>query len=164
MSSTPILPARLDWPSAIGNFLLNYGTLDHYVFGFLKDHLSPDEFARFKERRFKERVHRITQHLREEQYPAEQQAAFARLVERLDPIRELRNHIAHGHMYVRFDSETQKPTVTLFKAKDVDTGLLPDSKHVEFAELQSALTTLTGWSSASLLGSRRPRTTQPQRI
>jgi hypothetical protein len=47
-------------------------------------------------------------------------------------------------MYVRLDPATQKPIVTVFKAKDVDTGLLPDSKHVEFAELVSALTTLTG--------------------
>jgi hypothetical protein len=31
----------------------------------------------------------------------------------------------------------------VFKAKDVDTGLSPDSKHLEFAELQSALATLT---------------------
>ena len=45
MSSVPITPARLDWPSAIGHFLLNYGTLDYLVFVFLKDHLSPDEFA-----------------------------------------------------------------------------------------------------------------------
>ena len=38
--------------------------------------------------------------------------------------------------------ETQKPTVTVFKAKDLDTGLSPESKHVEFAELQAALGTL----------------------
>lgn len=144
MSSIPIVPARLDWPSAIGNLLLNYGTLDYFVFVFLKDHLLPDEFDRLKERPFKERVTRIAGHLREAHYPAEQQTAFARLVEQLEPIRELRNHIAHGHMYVRWDEETQKPRVTVSKAKDVDTGLLPNSKHVEFGELQAALTTLTG--------------------
>jgi hypothetical protein len=144
MSPVPITLARLDWPSAIGNFLLNYGTLDYFVFVFLKDHLSPDEFANVKEWHFKDRVKRIAQHLKDEKYPADQQTAFTRLVDRLKPVRELRNHIAHGHMYVRLDPETQKPTVTVFKAKDVDTGLLPGSKHVEFAELQSALATLAG--------------------
>ena len=46
-------------------------------------------------------------------------------------------------MYVRRDPETQEATVTVFKAKDLDAGLLPDSKHVGFAELESALVTLT---------------------
>lgn len=144
MSYVSIMPARLDWPCAIGHFLLNYGTLDYFVFVFLKDHLSPDEFANVNGWHFKDRVARIAQHLKDEKYPADQQTAFTRLLERLEPIRQLRNHIAHGHMYVRLDPETQKPTVTVFTAKDVDTGLLPDSKHVEFAELQSALTALPG--------------------
>jgi len=57
-------------------------------------------------------------------------------------MRELRNHIAHGHMYLRIDPETQKPTVTLLKAKDVDTGYLLGVNHVQFAELQSSLEAL----------------------
>ena len=129
--------------SAIGNFLLNYGTLDYFVFVYLKDHLSPSEFAAVKEWHFKDRVMKIAQHLKDAGYPAEQQLAFARLLERLEPIRELRNHIAHGHMYFRLDAETLMPTVTLFKAKDLDTGFLPDSNHVEFDELLAALKTLT---------------------
>jgi hypothetical protein len=46
-------------------------------------------------------------------------------------------------MYVRFDEQTQQPTVTIFTAKDVDTGFLPDARHVEFAELLSALEALS---------------------
>ncbi|MEY4918395.1 MAG: hypothetical protein RL616_2308 [Verrucomicrobiota bacterium] len=137
------MPARLDWPSAIGNFLLNFGTLDYLVFVFLKDHLSSDEFAIVREWHFKDRVTRMGEQLKAANYPADQQATFARLVERLNPIRELRNHIAHGHFYLRFDPETQKPIVSVFKAKDLDTGFLPDSKHLEFTELQAALSTLT---------------------
>ena len=143
-SSIPILPARLDWPSAIGNFLLNCGMLEYLLNVFLKDHLSPDVFKRVKEWHFNDRVERIAQFLKVQEYPPEQQTAFARLRDRLEPIRRLRNHIAHGHMYLRLDAETRKPIVTLFKAKDLDTGLLPDSEHVEFAELQAALATLTG--------------------
>ena len=142
MSSVPIISDRLDWSSAIGLFLINYGTLDHFVFVFLKDHLATEEFANVKEWHFKDRVARIAQHLEDSKYPAEQQTAFARLRKRLEPVRELRNHIKHGHMYVRLDAQTQKPTVTVFKAKDLDTGLSPDSKHVEFPELQAALGTL----------------------
>lgn len=143
MSTVPILPERLDWSSAIGNFLLNYGTLDYFVFCFLKDHLAEEEFAKVKEWHLKNRLERIAQHMQEAKFSEDQQKEFAQLVQRLDPIRELRNHIAHGHMYVRIDEETHKPTVTVFRAKDLDTGFLPDAKHLEFAELLAALKTLT---------------------
>ena len=49
MNPTPIMPERLDWSSAIGLFLINFGTLDYFVFVFLKDHLPPEEFARVKD-------------------------------------------------------------------------------------------------------------------
>ena len=142
MSTVPIVPARLDWPSTIGSFLLNFGTLDYFAFCFLKDHLPPDEFAKLKEWHFKDRLERIIQYMQEAKFPAEQQKDFTQLVARLKPIRELRNHIAHGHMYVRIDEETRRPTVTLFRAKDLDTGSMPDAKHVEFPELVAALQTL----------------------
>ena len=143
MNPVPIVSARLDWPSAVGNFLLNYGTLDFLVFCFLKDHLPPEEFAKVKDWHFKDRLGRIAQHLQEAKCPAEQQNEFAQLFRRLEPIRELRNHIAHGHMYFRIDEETRQPTVTVFRAKDLDTGWTPDAKHVEFPELLAALKTLT---------------------
>lgn len=46
-------------------------------------------------------------------------------------------------MYTRLDPTTCAPTVTVFRAKDVDTGWSPDSRHVEFAELQAGLKTLS---------------------
>src|SRR5205085_9794035 len=98
MNLVPIVPARLDWPSTIGNFLLNFGTLDFLVFCFLKDHLSVEEFAKVKGWHFKDRLDRITQHMQEAKNPVEQQQEFAQLVTRLMPLRELRNHIAHGHL------------------------------------------------------------------
>jgi hypothetical protein len=32
MKQPPILTNFLDWPPAIGNFLLNFGTLEYFVF------------------------------------------------------------------------------------------------------------------------------------
>lgn len=142
MNPAPILPARLDWPSAIGNFMINWGTLELFVFCFLKDHLPPEEFAKVKEWHFKDRLSRMGGHMHEEKFSAEQQKKFTQLVARLEPIRELRNHIAHGHMYARLDEKTREWVVTLFKAKDLDTGSMPDAKHVEFPELLAALKTL----------------------
>lgn len=137
-----IMPARLDWPSAIGNLLLNYGTLDFLVFCFLKDHLSAEEFAKVRDWHFKDRLGRIAQHLQEAKCPVEQQNQFAELVRQLEPIRELRNHIAHGHMYLRIDEETRQLTATVFQAKDLGLGWTPDANHVEFPELLADLNTL----------------------
>jgi hypothetical protein len=138
-----ILPARLDWPSAIGNFLLNFGTLEYFVFVFLKDSLTPEEFAKVKEWHFKDRLNRIARLLVEGRYPTAKHDEFTQLVERIEQLRELRNHIAHGHMLLRVDPDTTTPTVTLFKAKDLDREALPDSKHLNFDELRTSLTMLT---------------------
>jgi len=142
MNPVPITPAHLNWPSTIGNLLLNYGTLDFLVFCFLRDQLSPEEFAKVRDWHLKDRLRRIAQHLQEVKCPAEQQNEFAQLARRLEPIRELRNHIAHGHMYFRIDEETKQLTVTVFRAKDLDTGWTPDAKHVELPELLAGLKTL----------------------
>ena len=68
MNPVPILPDRLDWPSAIGNFLLNFGTLEYLVFVLLKDHLQPEEFDRVKEYHLKDRLNRIQQQLKQKGY------------------------------------------------------------------------------------------------
>ena len=141
MSSTPIWSDHSDWPSAIGNFILYYGILDYLVFVFLKDHLSEKDFGSVEELHFHDRVQKVAQ-LVKEGYPAEQQITVARLVERLNPVRDLRNHIAHGHLYLRFDAETKKPIVSLLRAKDLDAGALPGTKHLEFEELLGASATL----------------------
>src|SRR6266496_2994436 len=98
MNPVPIMPARLDWSSTIGLFLINFGTLDHCLFVFLEDHLSPEEFTKIKEWHLKDRLDRIAQILKKQNHSAEVLAEFARLRERLEPMRELRNHMAHGHM------------------------------------------------------------------
>lgn len=133
-----ILPARWDWPSAIGNFILNFGSLDYFVFVFLKDHLPTAEFNKVRDWHLKDRLARIARHLKEENCPAEQQAAFASIVSRLEPLRELRNQIAHGHLMVRFDEESSQPKITVFQGKDLDTALLPAAKHVTFEEILAA--------------------------
>ena len=69
MISVPIQPVRLDWPSAIGNFLLNCGMMEYLLNVFLKDHLSPDVFTRVKEWHFNDRVERIAQFLKVQEYP-----------------------------------------------------------------------------------------------
>ncbi len=141
--SIPILPTHMDWPSLIGNFMLNFGTLDHLVFAFLKDRIPPEEFEQVKKWHFKDRLSRIAKYLKDADCPQDDQEAFTEWLMCLEPVREVRNHLAHGHMYMRTDVKNQRPVVTVLKAKDLDTGLLPNSKHIQFSELLSALTSLT---------------------
>lgn len=143
MNLVPIVPSRLDWPSAIGNFLLNFGTLDYFVFCFLKDNLAEDEFTKVREWHFKDRVERVGQVLHASGAPDKKQREFKYLVERLKPIRELRNHLAHGHLLMSLEEQTLKPSVTIFQAKDLDNQRMAEAKHVEFPELLDALKELT---------------------
>ena len=46
-------------------------------------------------------------------------------------------------MFCRVDPTTGVPAVTVLKAKDLDIEYAPDTKHLEFSELQIASTTLT---------------------
>jgi hypothetical protein len=126
----------------IGSFLLSFGMLEYFVFVFLKDRLPQDEFDKVRDWHLKNRLTRIARCLKDENRTVEEQTVFTDLVERLEPLRELRNHMAHGHMNVRFDPGTKKATVTLLKAKDVDNADMPATRHLEFAELEAALGTI----------------------
>lgn len=140
--SVPILPDRLNWPSAIGNYLLNFGNLDHLVFVFLKDHLSADDFARVRDWHLKDRLNRIAKWLEEANYPAAEQATYAELIARLEPFRELRNRVAHGHIWLGIEQNTRKPKQTVFQPKDLDTAYLPEARHLEIEELIAGMTAI----------------------
>jgi hypothetical protein len=143
MSPVSILPARLDWPSAIGSLLLNFGTLEYFVSIYLNDHLNEHEYSKVKEWHLKDRLTRIARQMEKENRPAADRSAFAQLIKRIEPMRELRNHIAHGQMHFGFDAATKKPMVTLLKVQDVDNASLPETNRLEFAELENALTTMS---------------------
>jgi len=142
MSRTPTLQ-RLGWPSAIGNFLLNFGTLDYLILVFLKDNLEPSEFAQFKERHFEDRAMRLAKHLRDSDYPTERQEEFADLLIRLAPIRDLWNHIAHGHILARLDIETDTLVTSVSLPRDLDQEYSDEARHVTFGELRANLNELT---------------------
>lgn len=128
-----ILPAPNNWPSAIGNFLLNFGALDYNVFVFLKDHLSAEEFSKIRELHFKDRLLRLGQIL-ESQGKADE---FATLFADIEPIRQLRNDIAHGHLLLNA-SENGPISITLFNPKDIDLERTEGAKHLDFDRVVNA--------------------------
>jgi hypothetical protein len=138
----PILPARLDWPSAIGNFILNYGSLDWHMLVFLEKRLPPDHFAKIRNEHFQERVTRVKKLIAARPLSTKRKQAFDQFFARLESIRELRNHIAHGHLLVRITKIDKTPTLTLSLPKDVDADDTPETRHLEFEELTRGQTEL----------------------
>jgi hypothetical protein len=139
----PVVPARLDWPSAIGNFILNYGVLDWRVLVFLEARLPAGEFARIKGKHFQDRIALVKSLVASGQYSDEQRQAFGKIFIRLDPIRELRNHIAHGHILSRWQADSKTWKVSLALPQDLDVLDAPKTRHLEFADLLDASAGLT---------------------
>jgi hypothetical protein len=138
----PILPARLDWPSAIGNFLLNFGTLHYVIVDLLQKTLGAAEFERYRKQPLKEQVVRVQQHLKDRNFPAEKQHEFANLMTRLDSMRLFRNHIAHGYMTVLQEAGTEKWVVSISVPQDLDREYSGETRHVTFDELSISLNEL----------------------
>jgi len=141
-ATAPAMPARLDWPSAIGNFILNYGVLDWHVFVFLEKRMPPEQFAKIKNGHFKDRIARVETLVKNGNFSAEQKREFAKFFQRLDPVRELRNHIAHGHLQVLVTDDGKTPGVALTLPKNLDAADPLESRNLEFQELINALSEL----------------------
>lgn len=141
----PLVPTKLDWPSAIGSFLLNFGSLEYFVFAYLKDRLPVDEFAKVKDWHLKDRLKRVADYLAETRHSQQEQEQFAALAARLTPLRNMRNLIAHGQMHL-VGLEGDKPKIVMLQAKDVDRDDAPAARELEFGELERALTELAALS------------------
>ena len=138
----PVLPAQLDWPSAIGNFILNYGVLEWHVLVFLETRLTADEFARIKGGHFQDRIACVKSQVAAGPYPAAQRQAFEKFFARLGPVRKLRNHIAHGLLLSRWQEDAKTWKILLAMPKDLDALDAPATRLLEFGELTQALTEL----------------------
>ena len=141
--SAQIYPARWDWPSAIGTFLINFGMIEYLSSAYLKDNLELQEFAKLQQQPLKDRIERIQQHLYEVHRPSNKNADFDRLFKRFDSIRELRNHVAHGHFVFLMNEETQVCGISLGLPRDLDQESSPEARHVTFDELMASLSELT---------------------
>jgi hypothetical protein len=122
---------------------MNFGMLDLHVQDFLESTLSPEEFSRFRDRHFHDRIQRIKRHVTEADYPPEKQRAMAQFLARLEPARELRNHIAHGVQRIGLAEDQKALVLTLSLPRDLDGSGSSRALHLTYQELLTALTGLT---------------------
>jgi len=139
MKNVPLLPARLDWPSAIGSFLMNFGTLESMVFTYLKNNLADAEYARVRGWHLKDRLTRMREHLSTSDAKAEKLREFDEACKRFDRVRELRNHLAHGHICSALDPDTGEAYVAILKTKDAEYELHRGTERLHFEALQSGM-------------------------
>ena len=138
----PPLWSELDWASAIGLFIINFGFIDHLVLDFLESRLPSEEFTKTKELHLQDRIKLVKDLLEKSDYPPEKRERFARFFHDLDPVRELRNHIAHGHLLVRLEPDMKTIVATLSQPKDLDAAYAPETRHLGFDELKGTLVRL----------------------
>src|SRR5262245_60507139 len=114
------MPERLDWHSAIGNFMVNFGTLDLFLSDCLEQTLTSDEFAKVKYWHFHDRLEVLKKELAQRAFPKATVDDVENLLSRTEPIRELRNHIAHGTMRLGLGADKHTWDVTLSLPRDLD--------------------------------------------
>ncbi len=141
MKPVPYICGCLSWSSVIGNFITNFGMLDLHVQDFLESLLSEEQFSKLKERPFFDRVECIKQHLAEADCAVTNRSGFEQFFQRLDPLRQTRNHIAHGVLRMGGGTDDKSCIVTLSLPKELGGA---EARHFEFAELQAELSTLNG--------------------
>ena len=140
---TPPSPTLEQWSSAIGRYIINFGMLDLLVQDFLESILPSGEFTRLRDGHFQDRIKRLKDHVTRAHHPPKKEKALAQFFERLEPARQLRNHIAHGLLRMGLAGDQKTWTHTLSLPKDLDGSGAPQARHLTYQELLKAGTDLT---------------------
>lgn len=143
MNFTPTHCSCPTWASTIGLFITNFGMLELHIQDFLESLVSADDFSKLKARPFYARVDFIKQRLSEPSCNVVNKAALTQFFRRLDPLRETRNHIAHGILRVGLAPDGKTPVQTLSLPRDLDGSNPREARHLEFSDLLAELTTLS---------------------
>ena len=141
MVPMPIFSSRPSWASALGSFLLQFAMLDYLAHVYLKNNLDSAKFSKIAERHFKDRLSAVAEHICFSG-SMEMKKAFDSLRSRVEPIRNLRNHIAHGYMLLQ-ENETGSVELSISLPKDLDQEYAVAARHVTFEDLQASLKELT---------------------
>jgi hypothetical protein len=130
---------RIGWATAIGLFIINFGMLDHQILTFLEERLPQAEFTGIKNWHFKDRLKRVKDLVQSSDLSIERKRGFREFLEVIEPIRDLRNHIARGHLLWRVADDFKTSQMTLSLPKDLDAAESSGPRRLSFEELNTAL-------------------------
>jgi hypothetical protein len=120
----PIFPRQPSWASAIGLFIINFGTLELGILDFLENHVDAQLLAKLKKLHFKDRVDAALA------IPGLAMAHpdFVNVLHRTNPLREFRNHIAHCLARIECDRDGKPLKLTLtLPVLELQISIGPDS-------------------------------------
>jgi hypothetical protein len=140
LQPVPFIGREQTWASAVGQFILNFGHLEFLVFAYLEKRLPAGEFEKVREKPFHDRIARAGELFGE---TPERRAAYAVFERALTPVRQLRNHIAHGYFQVVLRPGTNEPVIGITLGKDVSASFAKETHHLTFSELLEQLSALT---------------------
>jgi hypothetical protein len=117
--------------------MINFGTLEYQFFEFLEARLAPAEFVKMRDKHFKDRLTAIRHCLISKKSSPAQLDAYDQFSTRAEKIRVLRNHIAHGYIFLKVPTKPDSPPFAMLcNPKDIYSEHLPSSTILEFADLQ----------------------------
>jgi hypothetical protein len=136
-----MLPCRWDWPSSIGSFLLQFGHLEFLVSVYLQNRLPADGFEAVRRKPFDEQVQCAG-----ELFAAtpERREAYGQFRQQLDPLRKLRNQIAHGTMHVVLRPDESVPAAGIVQTRDQSACCSRETEMVTLPKLCEQLQALSG--------------------
>jgi len=134
---------RLDWSSTIGLFVINFGMLDYLFFDYLEPRLSAQQFVKAKGGHFHDRMVMVKQLLGASSHSKAQKKRFREFFKSLDRVRDLRNHIAHGHLLLSPEKDGKTLSLTMSLPKNLDVVHEPTSRKLGLDELISIFGELT---------------------
>jgi hypothetical protein len=160
-NAIPLFDGTLTCSSAIGLFLLNFGHLEFKVLVYLQKRLPAGEFEKVRAKPFKDRVARAGELF---SHTPERCEAYAGFLRSLTPIRELRNHLAHGFLQILVRPRTTEPVIGITRAVDFDASFAAETRHLTLNDLTQQVSALgetieqfarltdhdSGWSASSL--------------
>jgi hypothetical protein len=135
------MPARLDWPSAIGNIILNFGAMDWHLTVFLEKHLPEAKFMAVKNLSFQERAKRVKSVMEKTAEFSRKRSEAKQFFARLEQIRLLRNQIAHGQLAVKMNEKCEIESVALTQSRELG-GEPGQAQPLRFNGLVKAMTEL----------------------
>lgn len=139
----PVLPQRLDWPSMIGLFILNFGVLELALSHILKLRSKPESKNAAAKKSFHEKIRCLQALVDWHPEMVQKRERWQQLVLKMDAIRDLRNHLSHGMLVHTVAEDLKGMSQVLCLTQEVSADK-PDVLKVTFQELVHQNQVLSG--------------------
>lgn len=130
----PVLPQRLDWSSIIGVFILNFGKLELALSDILMSRTKLESRNGVLKKTFHEKIRCLEKLAGQHPSMEQKREKWEALIARMDAIRDLRNHLAHGTLVHTIAEDLKSVSQSFCLIHDV-CACVQEAVKVTFEEL-----------------------------